>query len=445
MGCSYKCYPRSEVVMGSDPIFKEKIMFALIDCNNFYVSCERVFNPKIEKVPVVVLSNNDGCIVSRSEEAKALGIKMGTPLFECRDILKKHEGKVFSSNYSLYGDMSERVMNIIRSFCPETEVYSIDEAFVSLSGIKKQEIYRLMVTLRKTIKKWTGLPVSIGISSTKTLAKVAAKEAKKDMRLKGVKVLSQDRDIKESLEETRVDEIWGIGYRSAAKLNTYGIEHASQLIGKPDEWIRKQMAITGLRTVMELRGVSCLPLEEMPTSKKAITSSRSFGRDIRNLVELEEAVSSYVSIAAEKLRKQESLTSCLYVCLLGDRFKEKNYFSSAVSKISMPTANTTLLITKARTLIGEMYIEGNVYKKVMVMLTEIKPSTQVQSDLFDGAYNGSTSEKLMETVDKVNSTLGRGKLTFASSGTSCSWRMKRQMLSGSFTTNWKQLPVVKAV
>jgi DNA polymerase V len=284
-------------------------VYSLIDCNNFYVSCERVFNPKLEGKPVIVLSNNDGCVIARSNESKALGIGMGVPVFKCKDLIKKHKIQVYSSNYTLYADMSQRVMDTLAQFTSDVEVYSIDEAFLSLSEFMSLNLTEYARDIRSTVKRWTGIPVSIGIGSTKTLAKVANKLSKRNPQYGGVFDITSHTQMNELLEQIRVEDIWGIGRQYTKLLNQNGIYTALQLKNASDTWIRKHMSVSGLRTVWELRGISCIPLEEAPPSKKAIISSRSFGRPVESLEELKEAIASYISRASEKLRAQQSVTS----------------------------------------------------------------------------------------------------------------------------------------
>ncbi len=277
-------------------------IFALVDCNNFYASCERVFNPKLNGLPIVVLSNNDGCVVARSNEAKALGIGMGVPEFQVSPVLHAHQVHVFSSNYTLYGDMSQRVMETLEQFCSDLEVYSIDEAFLSLVGFERRDLTEYGRQIRRTVKQWTGIPVSVGIAETKTLAKIANCIAKRTLDTGGVFDLLACPDRDALLGRVAVEDVWGIGRNHAHMLKQHGITTAFQLRGVDDQWIRKRMGIVGLRLVMELRGVSCLDLEQCPSPKQSLTCSRAFGTLINTLAEMEEAVSVYTSRVAEKLR-----------------------------------------------------------------------------------------------------------------------------------------------
>ena len=306
-------------------------IFALVDCNNFYASCERVFNPKLNGKPIVVLSNNDGCVVARSNEAKALGIGMGVPGFQIRPLLRAHHVQVFSSNYTLYGDMSQRVMETLEQFCPDLEVYSIDEAFLSLVGFERRDLTEYGRQIRQSVKQWTGIPVSVGIAETKTLAKIANRVAKQTPDMGGVCDLLACPDRDALLGRIAVEDVWGIGPNHAHMLKQHGITAAVQLRGVDDQWIRKRMGIVGLRLVMELRGVSCLDLEQCPSPKQSLTCSRAFGKLINALAEMEEAVSVYTSRAAEKLRRGRLAATVLTVCLTTNEFKEGPQYSNALT------------------------------------------------------------------------------------------------------------------
>ena len=320
-------------------------VFALIDCNAFYVSCERVFNPKLNNRPVVALSNNDGCIISRSKEAKALGIKMGVPLFKVKDIVEKEKVVVFSSNYTLYADMSRRVMNIISSSSPYTEIYSIDEAFVELSSLPiDYESYAHQ--LRQTILQHTGIPVSIGIASTKTLAKVANHKAKKDDSLNGVCSLVNYNNIDQILELTEVGDVWGVGRRLSKKLINHGIHNAKLLKNCSDSWIRKMMSVNGLKTITELRGISCIPLEEYSMTRKSCCTTRSFGKLLTNLEDIEQAVTTFARRAAERIRSESLAASCVSVFVRTNPFDKKSaYYSNGASRtLSHPTHDSICLL-----------------------------------------------------------------------------------------------------
>ena len=336
---------------------------------------------RLRKKPVVVLSNNDGCVIARSNEAKALGIKMGAPFFQNRELFKKNSVRFFSSNYSLYGDMSCRVMTTLQQFTPDLEIYSIDEAFFSLDGFS--DLTRYGRRIRKTVKQHTGIPVSIGIAPTKTLAKVANKIAKKNLSLQGVLDLAEVEDLDSLLETVAVEDIWGVGCRYAAMLNRHGITNACQLKNADDAFIQKTMTIVGLRTVHELRGEPCIELEQSPPPKKAIGSSRSFGKPVEELEELLESVSDYVSRAAEKLRTQNSAAATVQVYLTTNRFKNEPQYANYIScTLPTPTAYTPDLIACAQACLKAIYRKGYRYKKTGILLTGLTPANGLQLNLF---------------------------------------------------------------
>ncbi len=417
-------------------------IFALVDCNNFYASCERVFNPKLNGQPLVVLSNNDGCVVARSNEAKALGIAMGVPEFQIRPLLRVHHVQVFSSNYTLYGDMSQRVMETLEQFCPDLEIYSIDEAFLSLSGFPWYSPTEYGHSIRSTVKRWTGLPVSVGIAETKTLAKIANRIAKRTPDTGGVFDLlaCQDRDA--LLSRVAVGDVWGIGPNHARLLKQHGIITAQQLAGADDQWIRKRMGVVGLRLVMELRGVSCLDLEQCPAPKQSLTCSRAFGTLINTLAEMEEAVSVYTSRVAEKLRRERLAATVLTVCLTTNEFKEGPQYSNSLTlNLPVVTDSTSELIRCALQGIRAIYRDGYLYKKAGVVLTGLVPANQTQADLFDAKDHGK-SKRLMSALDSINDRWGAGTLHYASSGITKAWKTQFHRRSPAYTTDWNALPVV---
>ncbi|MEK6804656.1 MAG: Y-family DNA polymerase [Nitrospirota bacterium] len=419
-------------------------IFALVDCNNFYASCERVFNPRLEGKPIVVLSNNDGCVVARSNEAKALGIAMGVPEFQIRPVLRAHQVQVFSSNYTLYGDMSQRVMETLEQFCPDLEIYSIDEAFLSLSGFTSRNFTEYGRTIRTTVKRWTGLLVSVGIAETKTLAKIANRIAKRTPGTGGVFDLLACSDRDALLGRVPVEDVWGIGRNHTKLLNQHSIMTALQLREVEDQWIRKHLGIVGLRLVMELRGVSCLDLEECPAPKQSVTCSRSFGQPISTLADMEEAVSSYASRVAEKLRRERLAATVLTVCLTTNVFKEGPQYSNALTlKLPVATDSTAELIRAAFQGIRAIYREGYNYKKAGVILTGLVPASQTQADLFD-YQDREKSKRLMSALDAVNNRWGADTLHYASSGISKTWKTQFQHRSPAYTTDWGALPIVTA-
>jgi DNA polymerase V len=419
-------------------------IFALVDCNNFYASCERVFNPILEGKPIVVLSHTDGCVVARSNEAKALGIGMGVPEFQIRPLLRTHHVQVFSSNYTLYGDMSQRVMETLEQFCPDLEIYSIDEAFLSLSGFTSRSLTEYGQTIRSTVKRWTGLSVSVGIAETKTLAKIANRIAKRTPDTGGVFDLLACPDRDALLGRVVVEDVWGIGRNHASLLKQHGITTARQLAGAEDQWIRKRMGVVGLRLVMELRGMSCLDLDQCPAPKQSLTCSRAFGTLINTLAEMEEAVSVYTSRVAEKLRRERLAARVLTVSLTTNEFKEGPQYSNALTlKLPIVTDSTSELIGCALQGIRAIYRDGYLYKKAGVMLTGLVPASQTQADLFDDRNRGK-SKRLMSALDAVNDRWGAGTIHYASSGITKAWKTQFHRRSPGYTTRWDELPIVTA-
>jgi DNA polymerase V len=419
-------------------------VFALVDCNNFYASCERVFQPKLAGQPIVVLSNNDGCVVARSNEAKALGIAMGVPEFQIRPLLRAHRVQVFSSNYTLYGDLSQRVMETLEQFSPDLEIYSIDEAFLSLTGFERRNLTDYGRAIRKTVKQWTGLPVSVGIAETKTLAKIANRIAKRTPDTDGVFDLLACPDRDALLGRVAVVDVWGIGPSYSRLLTQQGITTALQLRQADDHWIRTHMGVVGMRLVAELRGRSCLDLEVCPAPKQGITCSRTFGRSVCTLAEMEEAVSSYVTRAAEKLRREGLAATVLTVFVMTNAFTEEpQYRNSVTCTLPVGTDTTSALIRAALRGLRTIYRGGYRYKKAGVMVTALVPASQVQPDLFD-QQDRPKSKRLMAALDAVNDRWGAGTLQYASSGLTKTWQTQCHHRSPAYTTNWDELPVVNA-
>lgn len=423
---------------------KNDNIVALVDCNNFYVSCERVFNPKLNNKPVAILSNNDGCIVSRSQEIKDLKIPMGAPGFKYEALIKKNGGTLLSSNYALYADMSSRVMEVLAMFSPDIEIYSIDEAFLGFNGFKTRNLAEFGNKIKRTVFQWTGIPVSVGISKTKTLAKVANHFAKRYSAFKGSLCLLNDERIANALAKTPVSEVWGIGRQYDKFLRQNKIETALQLRDADDKFIDHYLTSTGLKTVLELRGYSCIDLDDAPISKKSIVTSRSFGKQVSELSELQEAVSEYVTWAAEKLRKQNCVAGLLMVFLSTNRFKEGPQYNNSLSTtLFPPTAYTPDLIEKALNLLEELFLPGFEFKKAGVMLADIIPEKDVPLSFMEVNYLDDKRKKLMETVDKLNRIYGQDTLFYASNGIKKDWKMRRAKLSPHYTTNWNDLPKVK--
>ena len=422
-------------------------LFALADCNNFYVSCERVFNPKLERKPVVVLSNNDGCVVSRSNEAKALGIKMGAPIFELSGMIKRHGVKVFSSNYSLYGDMSQRVMETLSGFAEDIEIYSIDEAFLDLSGFGNEHLTDYGRIISSAVKKWTGIPVSIGIAETKTLAKIANKTAKKFPETEGVLDLTVSTVRERALAGTKVGDIWGIGSSYSVFLEKNGIKNALQLRDADSSFagrIKRKMGVWGTRIIQELQGIPSYSIETCPPPKKGITVSRTFRHPVESLPELKEALATHVSMGAEKLRRENAATRELSVFLHTSRFKKESfYFRIKTIDLPVATMDTGELIRHAGGELEEIYRKGCMYKRVGVMFRDLLPDTRIQMGLFDG-INRKRSEKLMKTLDAVNLKMGPGALAYAATGLAGtkSWHTVFEKRSPCYTTDWNQIPEV---
>lgn len=421
-----------------------KKIFALVDCNNFYASCERVFNPKLKRKPVVVLSNNDGCIVARSNEAKALGIKMGVPFFKVRDIIEKNNVSYFSSNYALYADMSKRVMDTLSKFTPNIEVYSIDEAFISLQSLTNDDLTSYGTRIRNEIFKNTGLPVSIGIAETKTLSKIANEFCKKNEKLNGVFDITVFKDKSKLLSRVPVIDVWGIGKALGRYFMSKGILSAKDFTSIDPEVIRKKMGVVGLRAQHELKGISCIQLDEIRHPKKEIISSRSFGRYVTKIADLEEAVSQYTCRALEKLRMQRSLANYIYVFIQTNHHKLNDIQHSEGRFAALPYASsyTPDFIHAARKLLQKIYKPGINYIKAGVMLSGIVPDDSLQMCI-DDSLDHEKRKSLMESIDMINKISGRDTVKFASSGIRQDWQMKMSFRSRRYTTNWSELMTVK--
>jgi DNA polymerase V len=417
-------------------------MFALVDCNSFYVSCERVFDPRLRGKPTVVLSNNDGCIISRSSEAKKF-LPMGAPVFQFESVIKKQNIHVFSANFGLYGDMSGRVMTVLSRFTPHLEIYSIDEAFLGLQGFTVEaETYAR--DIRRAVGRETGIPVSIGIAPTKTLAKVANHFAKDHADTNGVFCLMDKEKINHLLGQLDVREIWGIGREKAELLKRNGIMNALQLKQAPDAWIKKHLSIASLRTVHELRGISCLTLEEAPPSKKAIGISRSFSSPLTELQDLDEALCAYTARATEKLRGQKTVAGYIQVYIETSPFKNEPFYRNAAgSTVTPSTAYTPHLVQIASKLLKGIYREHLKYKKCGVILSHLSAEEADEPFLFEPPYQNSPRQKLMAAVDKHNRETNSGKLFWASEGLGKAWSMKQTLVSKRFTTRWDELLEVK--
>jgi DNA polymerase V len=416
-------------------------MVALVDCNNFYVSCERFFNPSLEAKPVVVLSNNDGCVIARSNEAKALGIKIGTPFFQCTALLKEADGCYLSSNYALYGDMSRRVYQVLSECTPEIEQYSIDESFLSLSGVRAlSETGR---HIRHMVHQYTGIPVSVGIAPTKVLAKLANRMAKKGSEHRGVYCIESDDDRVRALSSFTVADIWGIGPNYARMLAAHGIDSALRLCECDDHWIKKRLTVVGFRIVQELRGISCLDIETDIEAKKNICSSRSFGTPVTSIDDLFEAVAQYASTALEKLRRQHSAAASVTVFVATNRFKdEPQYGNSATLHFCNPSAYTPAFISAARKLIDVIYRPGYRYKKAGIIISDIVSQDDAPVSLFSSPDDEKRKNRLMKTVDALNRG-GQTRIRMGNTLTRKKWEMRREFLSPSYTTRWDDIVLVR--
>ncbi len=418
-------------------------VFALVDGNNFYVSCERVFNPALENRPVIVLSNNDGCAVARSQEAKALGVAMGEPWFKLRHLERK--GLVaLSSNYALYGDMSSRMMAVIGQFCPRQEIYSIDESFLEFEGFAKWDLVSHAREIRARVLKWVGIPVCVGLGPTKTLAKLANRVAKRDPARHGVCNLSgcTPAELDTQLGVIEVGDVWGIGRRLAEKLGQLGIVTAGQLARANPDLMRSRFGVQVERTVRELNGLPCFDLETAPQPKKQIVSSRSFGGPVEDRAMLAEAIQSYVARAGEKLRRQDSACSTLGVFVMTDRFKpqEPQYHRMATIALPHPVQDAFSLTRAAMMGLNEIYRPGFRYRKAGVILMDLVPAAQRQATLF--GEPPARKEMLSRLVDTINARMGRDTLRLALAASDRPWAMKRGNVSPAYTTNWDELPRV---
>jgi DNA polymerase V len=419
------------------------VLFALIDRNNFYVSCERLFQPMLHGKPVVVLSNNDGCVIARSDEAKVLGIPMGLPAFQLAALVNEQPIEVFSSNYTLYGDMSARVMMTLAQWTPDVEVYSIDEAFLKLAALPPDALPAYGQMIRTTIQQWTGIPVSIGLGPTKTLAKLANRIAKRSVEAQGVVVLIAPVEIEAVLARTPIEHIWGIGPGYTRRLKAHEIMTALQLRDVNDRWVRQQLGIVGLRIVWELRGISCLPLALCPPPKQSLMVSRSFGRPITTVTEMREAVATYTTRAAEKVRGAHLAAGVVTVFLETNRFAEEPQYTKSVTiPLPVATQDTAELIRYTLRGVEQIFREGYHYKKAGVILTALVPAHQVQTHLFD-RRDRDRSRRLMAAIDAINRQWGTGTIRYAAVGLHPGWIMRCARHSPRFTTRWEELVVIR--
>jgi DNA polymerase V len=420
-----------------------KTVFALVDCNNFYVSCERVFNPRLEHRAVIVLSNNDGSVIARSNEAKALGIPMGVPFFHIKELINKNNVAVFSSNYTLYGDMSARIKKTLSSFAPDLEAYSIDECFLNLSAVPAGRLAEYGQEIRKTIFRWTGIPVSVGIGETKSLAKIANKVAKKSEKALGVLNLVESPHVDVALARIPVGDVWGVGQAYEKLLMENGIDTALALKGAPEHWIRANMGVVGVRIIKELNGVSCIPLELIPPAKKMIGRAMGFGTKIESLEDLKAAAASYTALAAEKLRKDKQAVKSLTVFVETNRHRPEPQYGNALS-VDLPVATdqTPQIVKYVQAGVERLFRKGYIYKRVGVLFKELVPIDQVQGNLFAARPNDRLPA-LMRLVDQVNHLSGSGTLKYASEGVDKKWAARAERQSPHYTTRWSDIPVAR--
>jgi DNA polymerase V len=418
-------------------------MYALVDCNNFYASCERVFRPDLNGKPVVILSNNDGCVIARSNEAKAVGIPMGAPEFKYRTLLKENNVTVFSSNYALYGDLSNRVMQILADFTPNVEIYSIDEAFLNFDGMTIEDYHDYGLQMKNRIQKWVGIPTCVGFAPTKALSKIANRIAKKiAIRTNGVYIIDTDESRIKALKWTKIEDVWGIGYRLSKKALLQNIKTAYDFtLPQHENWIRKQMGVVGLRLKHELEGKSVLDLEPEKTQKKTIAITRSFPKQLNDFDALKERISTFATVCAEKLRAQKSSCYTIIVMLVIDKHKYKTtkyYFNSAIT-LPFATHSSLTISNTAIRILKELYAgnEHFTFKKAGVIVTELIPEHNLQINLFEN--ENPKHHMLMKTIDNINRKMGEKKVKIANQNLNLTWDMKQNHLSNKFTTDFTKI------
>ena len=419
-------------------------VFALVDCNNFYASCERIFQPALEGKPIAILSNNDGCVIARSNEAKALGLPMGAPAHEYASFFNQHKVEVFSSNYPLYGDMSRRVMEVLKQFTPQVEVYSIDEAFLQFAGFDHYDLDTYARQMRKRVRKWTGMPVSIGMGPSKALAKVANRVAKKFAdRTGGVYVIDNEEKRVKALKWLPIGDVWGIGRQHNKRLVFQGVRTAYDFTQLSDAWVRREMSVVGLRLKHDLMGVSSIPLEMTAAPKKAIATTRSFERMIDDYGELRERVSTFGSLCAEKLRRQNSRCHAIYVFVRSNPFRDDmpQYRNSTLVSLPFATHSSLTISQQALRGLDLIYKSGIYYKKAGVMVTGIVPEASHQMSLFE--YENPKHQALMQSIDRLHQRFGPHKLKIANQDLSRTYKMKQARLSPRYTTDVRDVICVK--
>lgn len=427
-------------------------MKAIVDCNSFYCSCERLFKPHLDNKPVVVLSNNDGCIISRSDEAKAFGVQMAGPYFLAKPLIEKHNVATFSSNYNLYGDLSWRVMETLRIMLGEdkVEVYSVDEAFLDLDGFEEKDLQQVALNIRETVEQWTGIKVSVGVAPTKVLSKVANHLAKKNkIATACVVVLDTKEKIMKALQDTPIGDVWGVGRKYAEKLRDMNaVFTAFDLTKRTEEWAYKNLGgVVGTRLIKELKGEPVNEMEKQLTEKKMIATTRMFGSPVKNIADIKEAVATYTSRAAEKLRRQQSAARIVSVFVVPKENSHNEYFRhgptvSSYTTLPVATSSTNELIKPAVKLVEKLYERGRLYKKAGVMLSGLVPDASIQSNLFVPETKN-CERKLMDMIDNINFSQRDDVLKFAASGTSRDWKMRMQLRSPRYTSRWDELFEVK--
>lgn len=427
-------------------------MVAIVDCNSFYCSCEKLFRPELTHKPVVVLSNNDGCIIARSDEAKAFGINMAGPYFEAKPIIEQHGITIFSSNYNLYGDLSWRVMETLRMVvgAENVEVYSVDEAFINVEKMPSQSLHDFAIHIKETVEQWTGITVSIGIAATKVLAKAANKLCKKNKAATHCIMVVDSVEKQEAvLQQTPIDAVWGIGYQYSEKLKQMGINTAFQLSKCSPEFGKKFLGgIVGIRLIKELKGISCISMKDELTHKKIITTTRMFGEPVTELHRIQEAIATYTARAAEKLRRQKGAAKTISIFLVA---KQNNVHHSlyrgasisSVATLPIATSQTNVLIKPAMAMAASIFVQGTIYKKAGVLLYNIVPDTAIQGNLFIPDNNQHKGKLLMKVIDNINFSQRNDILKFASSGTQRNWKMQQNFHSPRYTSRWKELCKVK--
>ena len=426
--------------MSSIKYITKKSRIALVDCNSFYVSCERLFNPKIQKKAVVVLSNNDGCVISRSKEAKEIGIKMGEPYFKVKELVKRNKVEVYSSNYALYGDISRRVMKVLKTFSPKVEIYSIDEAFIDLSFMDEKGVEDYGSEIRSRVLKWTGIPTSVGIACTKTLSKVANHIAKKEK----AGVIYLNKNIDEKLKKFPIEDVWGVGKQLSKFYYKNNISNAYDLKNVSNTWVKKGTNVLGAKTAMELRGIPCIDLQIDQEKRKNCCVSRSFGRKVKDINELEESIITHCLNAAEKIRADDQIAKTITVFIRTSPFdKNKKYYSNSKTiDLAIPSSNSIELIKNAIKALTDIYKYGYSYQKAGIILSGLKDANQNDQNLLTPLLENK-SKNLMKAIDYTNTKYGRYAISIAQAGLNKGWKMKREHSSKIDTASFSNLPVLK--